>query len=232
MRRRVVAQLGVLQDPVERVDAEAVDAAVQPEAQHLAERLGHLGVAPVQVRLLGIEGVQVPAPGRRVARPRRAAERRRASCSAGRRDRDQTYQSGCSRNHGCSIDVWHGTTSNSTLSPRSCAAAISASASASVPKRGSTAVVVGDVVAAVGQRRGVERRQPDRVGARAPRRGRAAPRCRAGRRRRRRRSPGTSAGRSGRRPTSVRAPTARPATKPSRRRELVDDVLAAPARRS
>src|SRR5215475_2274004 len=57
------------------VDAESVDSAVQPEAQNRAELFADLVVAPVQVRLLGCEQVQVPvAVG--YAGPGRAAEHR------------------------------------------------------------------------------------------------------------------------------------------------------------
>ncbi len=44
------------------VDAESVDTAVGPEAQCLQEVRAHLGVIPVQIRLLGGEAVQVPLP--------------------------------------------------------------------------------------------------------------------------------------------------------------------------
>jgi hypothetical protein len=48
----VVAQLRVLGEPVHRIQPEAVDPPVQPEAQHLMHRGLDLGVVPVQVRLL------------------------------------------------------------------------------------------------------------------------------------------------------------------------------------
>ena len=61
---------------------------------------------------------------------------------------------------------------------------------------------VGDVVAAVGERRRVERREPDRVDAEVGEVIDPRERSRAGRRCRRRRNPGTSAGRSGTPPRS------------------------------
>jgi hypothetical protein len=68
-----VGQGGVLEEARGHVDAEAVDAPVQPEAQHPVELGADLGVAPVPVGLLGGEHVQVPLavadPG-----PRGAAE--------------------------------------------------------------------------------------------------------------------------------------------------------------
>ena len=60
-----VGQLGVLEQAGGDVDAEAVDAPVQPEAQHLLEVVADRGVAPVQVGLLGREQVQVPLAGAR-----------------------------------------------------------------------------------------------------------------------------------------------------------------------
>src|SRR5271163_1718140 len=42
------------------VDAEAVDAALQPEPQRLLEIVEDLGVVPVEVRLLDVEKMQVP----------------------------------------------------------------------------------------------------------------------------------------------------------------------------
>ena len=65
----------------------------------------HLGVAPVEVGLLGIEGVQVPAARCLVAGPGGAAERAETQLFGGPSTGDHTYQSGCSRNQGCSIEV-------------------------------------------------------------------------------------------------------------------------------
>ena len=53
VRGRVVAQLGVLDDPVRDVDPEAGDPPVEPEPEDLVERVAHLLVPPVQVGLLG-----------------------------------------------------------------------------------------------------------------------------------------------------------------------------------
>ena len=50
--RLVVAELRVLGELVDDVDPEAVDAAVEPEAQHVVHRRLYLGVVPVQVGLL------------------------------------------------------------------------------------------------------------------------------------------------------------------------------------
>jgi hypothetical protein len=65
---------------VRDVDAEPVDPALQPEAQRLLEVLEDFGVVPVQVRLLGVEQVQIPlarvAVGLDDPGPRRATEDR------------------------------------------------------------------------------------------------------------------------------------------------------------
>ncbi len=70
---RVVAQLGVLHQHVRDVDAEAVGAAVEPEAQHVEQLGPHLRVAPVEVGLLLQVRVEVVLPGRRVELPDRSA---------------------------------------------------------------------------------------------------------------------------------------------------------------
>ena len=165
--RRVVAQLGVLHQPVDRVQPEAVDAAVEPEPHHVLHRRHDLGVAPVQVGLLGIERVQVPARrcARRATRPSRRTPPRQLL--GGSSPSAHTYQSGCSRNQGCSIDVWQGTRSMS-------------SAGRAVG-RGDERVEVGQRAERAGRRRssrprrsrsraigaGIDRRQPERVDARA-----------------------------------------------------------------
>ena len=72
--RRVVAQLRVLEHLAQGVDAEAVDAAVEPEAQHVEHRLAHGRVAPVEVGLLAQVGVRVVLARAGVEGPGRAAE--------------------------------------------------------------------------------------------------------------------------------------------------------------
>ena len=58
-----VGQPGRLGHAVRHVDAEPVDAAVQPEPQRLLEIVDDSGFVPVQVGLLGVEQVQVPLAG-------------------------------------------------------------------------------------------------------------------------------------------------------------------------
>ena len=60
-----------LDQPVGHIHPEAVHATVQPEAQDVLELVPDLRVLPVQIRLGGVEQVQVPVPGGavRVGRP-------------------------------------------------------------------------------------------------------------------------------------------------------------------
>ena len=81
---RVVAELGVVEEIVDRVEAEAVHPTVQPEAQVGQRPVLDLGVVIVQVGLAGQEVVQVillaprvPGPGG-AAKDRQPVRRRRA----------------------------------------------------------------------------------------------------------------------------------------------------------
>ena len=75
-----IGQAGRLGHPVRDVDAEAVDAALQPEPQRLLQVVVDLAVLPVEVGLFGVEQMQIPlaevAVGFGDAGPRRAAEDR------------------------------------------------------------------------------------------------------------------------------------------------------------
>ena len=72
--RRVVAEGVVFDEVPEDVDAEAVDAAVEPEAEDVEHGLLDFGVAPVEVGLGGEEGVVVVLAGGVVELPGAAAE--------------------------------------------------------------------------------------------------------------------------------------------------------------
>ena len=61
---------------VDRVEAEAVDAALQPEADGFEQRVLHGAVVEIEVRLLGEEIVQIVLAAARVPLPGRAAEDR------------------------------------------------------------------------------------------------------------------------------------------------------------
>src|SRR6185312_14132303 len=64
--RGVVGQAGGLDHAVRDVDAEAVDATVEPEPEDPAELFANPRVLPVQVGLRAVEQVQVPLAGRAV----------------------------------------------------------------------------------------------------------------------------------------------------------------------
>lgn len=81
-----VGKAGSLDQAMGNIDAEAVDAAIQPEAQDVLELRAHLGVFPVQVGLPTIEQVQVLVLIARGAGPRPAAKH--ASWSAPRPSRN------------------------------------------------------------------------------------------------------------------------------------------------
>ena len=75
-QRRIVLEPGRMEIEVDRVEAEAVDAALQPEADGLEQRVLHGAVVEIEVRLLGEEIVQVVLAAARVPLPGRAAEDR------------------------------------------------------------------------------------------------------------------------------------------------------------
>ncbi len=173
-----VRQAGGLRHPVRHVDAEAVDAAVQPEPHRRLEVRRHRRVGPVQVRLLGREQVQVPLPVRDPG-PGRAAEdrvpvvRRLGAVLAARPSRN-TY---CARSglpgaaasaaakSACRSEVWLGTRSIVTLRPQLVRVGDQRVEVGQVAEQRVDVARVGDVVAVVDHRRRVERRQPQRVDA-------------------------------------------------------------------
>ncbi len=73
---RVGGQIFVFEVGVEHVQAEAVHTHVQPEAEHIQHGGADLRIAPVQVRLLRVEHVEVVLPGGGVKLPAAAAEAR------------------------------------------------------------------------------------------------------------------------------------------------------------
>ncbi len=76
------AQLLVVEVEVDGVEAEAVDAALEPEPRDVEQRVLHLAVVEVEVRLLGQEVVQVVLPARACPTPRPSRRRSTASCWA------------------------------------------------------------------------------------------------------------------------------------------------------
>ena len=183
-RGRRVGQARGLDQAVGDVDAEAVDAHVQPEAQERAELVAHGRVVPVEVGLLGREEVQVPLARGAVGSvtrvqagppkmdsqslggsspsaplPGRKMVARRAGRAGALGERRW--------NHSCWSEEWLGTRSTMIRRPRPCASRISASASAGCRTSG--------------RRRGSRRRRSRRRPAGRRRRGRARRRRRRGR---------------------------------------------------
>ena len=75
-RRRIVAQFGIVHRKIDRVDAEPVDAAVEPEADHVQQRILHRAIVDVELRLGPEEIVHIILAAPRVPRPCRTAEHR------------------------------------------------------------------------------------------------------------------------------------------------------------
>src|SRR6476659_219786 len=145
--RRIVAQRGILDQQPDDVDAETIDTAVEPEAQHVVHRRAHVGIAPVEIGLLGQKTVQVILAGARLTCPRRSTElrqpvvRRRTVRLAVAPDVPIAFRidayARLSRNHGCRSDVWLGTKSRTIFILCACASATRRSKSSSDPNRGS-----------------------------------------------------------------------------------------------
>ncbi|BFO20536.1 hypothetical protein SHKM778_69240 [Streptomyces sp. KM77-8] len=157
LRVRGVGQLRVLVEAGGDVDAEAVDAPVQPEAEDAVELGGDLGLAPVPVRLLGREHMQIPLAGPAVrlgdTGPGGSAEHgvpvvgRFGAVGAAALGEVEAGALGAARGRveggaepGCSLEQWLGTMSSSTRTPSRRAVATSRSNSARSPKTGSTPV--------------------------------------------------------------------------------------------
>ena len=163
-RRRVVPQLRVLDDHVHRIHAEAVHASLEPEADDVLHRGHDLLVAPVEVRLLRVERVQVPAAAPLVSAPGRASERgfpvvRRAV--DGRPDVPVRVLA-----EPRVLD--RGVRGDEVEQQLQAAVVCFADEIVEVihrPEDGIDRGVVRDVVAEVGERRGVDRRKPERVNA-------------------------------------------------------------------
>ena len=85
--RRIVAQLRVVEAEVDRVEAQPVDAALEPEAEIVEGSALHLRIVEIQVRLLREEIVQVVLAAARLPLSTRRRRRSTASCSAACRRR-------------------------------------------------------------------------------------------------------------------------------------------------
>ena len=181
-----VGQAGLLDHAVRDVDPEAVDAPVQPEPQHVLELAADLGVLPVEVRLLGVEQVQVPlavrdAGPRGPAEDRQPVVRRQLAGDAAALAEQVAVALGAARGgveRGPEPDVLVGGVVRDEVDDDAHAELVRALEQAvGVGERAEQRVdvaVVGDVVAGVGLRRGVEGREPDGVHAERRRGGPAA----------------------------------------------------------
>ena len=75
-RGRIVAQFRVVHRMVERIEAKAVDAPVQPELHRAQQRILHRNIVNVELRLAGQELVHIILPPPRIPGPGRAAKHR------------------------------------------------------------------------------------------------------------------------------------------------------------
>ena len=73
-QKRVVVEIRIFEEARDGVEAEAGDAAIQPEAHHVVHRFADFGIAPVEVGLLGIKMVVIELAGPRVEFPGGVAE--------------------------------------------------------------------------------------------------------------------------------------------------------------
>ena len=154
------------------VEPHAVDAHVEPEVHHLEHRLAHRRLVEVQVRLVGVEAVPVVGAGHRVPGPVRGFEvledDARLAVALGRVAPDVEVARQRARRRAAGAlepGVLVGGVVDHQLGDHPQAAAVRLAQEA--PEVAAGAVggmdvgVVGDVVAVVAQRRGVERQQPE-----------------------------------------------------------------------
>ena len=155
-------QVRVLEEDVEDVEPEAVDAAIEPAADHVELRRLDRRVAPVQLGLLDEERVHVELLARGLVLPGRAPEERQPVVGRQRvavgvvtgRVAPQVAvgvrplaRRATAWNHACWSLVWFITRSRITRMPRACASRTSRSKSASRPEQRIDRGVVADVVA-------------------------------------------------------------------------------------
>ena len=74
--RSVVAELRILEEIIDRVEPETIDAAIQPEPQHAFHVINHRRIAVIEIRLLRQKAVHVILLAPRVPGERRAAKHR------------------------------------------------------------------------------------------------------------------------------------------------------------
>ncbi|MPM00683.1 hypothetical protein SDC9_46912 [bioreactor metagenome] len=174
-QRRVVAQLFVMHVEVDRVEAEAVDATLEPEPRHVQQRLLHRRAMEVQVGLADEEVVQVillapgvPLPGR-TAEDRQPVVRRGAvglrigpDIPIGTRvvaARPALLEPGVQVRGVAEHEVDH------HLQPKRMGRGDDLIEIGKAAEHRIDVAVIADVIAEILHRRGEERRDPDRIGA-------------------------------------------------------------------
>ena len=165
----MVAQQRVLGDLGDRVQAQPVDAAVHPEAQHVVHRGHDLGVLPVEVGLLAHEAVQVVLARGLVEGPRGADGLEDRVPVVGRVAPDVPVALGVVA-AGARLDeprMLVGAVVRDPVEDDLDGARVALLDQLVEVVEGAEdrvdVAVVGDVVAEVGHRRGEDRRQPDRL---------------------------------------------------------------------
>ncbi len=168
---QVVAELLVLDEQPEDVHAEAVDAAIQPEAHGGVDGRADLGIVPVEVGLLLEEGVEVELAGGLVEGPAGAAEVALpvvgdAAIGGGIAPEIPValgVVAGCPafEEPGVLVGAVVGDEVEDQLQAAGVRGGDQAVEVGERAEEGIDAGVVGDVVAEVGHGRGVERRDPD-----------------------------------------------------------------------
>ena len=111
-----------------RVDADAVDAAVEPEAQDVVELLATSGCSQLKSGWSGVEQVQVPLPSGtwvQAGPPKMDCQSLGGPPSTPGRNQNRSRAgepgpaASASWNHGCWSEQWFGTTSMMMRMPRS-----------------------------------------------------------------------------------------------------------------
>src|SRR5579883_2317771 len=173
--RRVIPELSVLDQVPHDVNAKTVDAAIEPEAKGGVHRFANVAIAPVQIRLLLEECVIVILLGRCVECPSAAAEIRNPI--VGRRsvrpwiapDVPVSFASGAGASALDEPRMLIGSMVRNEIEDDFQAEPMRLfDQSVELRQRSKDrrdAAIIGDVVAEIRHRRGIDRRYPDRVDA-------------------------------------------------------------------
>ena len=177
LEARVVAQAFVSDQPRCHVDAEPVDAAIEPKAHHVVDRGADVFVPPVEIGLLRQEMVQVVLAGLFVERPRAAdalehgapVVRRPAAATRFGPDIEVALRIGARGARRDEPGVLVRGVARDEIDDDADAAAMRFREESvelvELPEGRVDVAVVRNVVTEVGHRRAIERREPDRVDA-------------------------------------------------------------------